>query len=141
MLRFQFPSNGKAYMHRASHSHFYVGTRPVSIPFKREGIYARKIPRWNPSRLILFQFPSNGKAYMHEIQREAKKVHKQVRFNSLQTGRHICTTRQRKLRFQSSSFNSLQTGRHICTQFIHKFLHTTHEKFQFPSNGKAYMHR
>ena len=66
----------------------------------------------------LFQFPSNGKAYMHtEIITEiCQPIYS---FNSLQTGKHICTSRTAPGtggRWQS--FNSLQTGKHICTEQI-----------------------
>ena len=38
----------------------------VSIPFKRESIYARALETYDRNAGgFVFQFPSNGKAYMH----------------------------------------------------------------------------
>ena len=64
-----------------------------------------------------------------------------VCFNSLQTGKHI--QRQAKLdalRGDDEGFNSLQTGKHI--QSIRTQSNPAVEnRFQFPSNGKAYPKR
>ena len=38
------------------------------------------------------------------------------------------------------SFNSLQTGKHICTKKFERATLMLLLLFQFPSNGKAYMH-
>ena len=97
-------------------------------------------------------------------QREATAAENRYGFNSLQTGKHICTYvhwRTREVGWIVSipfkresiyahdvehrvcdwvpSFNSLQTGKHICTSQPLQNL-PMGVKFQFPSNGKAYMH-
>ena len=42
-VKFQFPSNGKAYINGASRCHAWCMPTRVSIPFKRESIYQRKV--------------------------------------------------------------------------------------------------
>ena len=60
-------------------------------------------------------------------------------FNSLQTGRHIQTYRP-LIRFgiAQDCFNSLQTGRHIQTYRLRHGNERWVHWFQFPSNGKAH---
>ena len=110
-FEFQFPSNGKAYPKLMTRS---------SVT----------------SSVVMFQFPSNGKAYPKLI--FANETLRGLRFNSLQTGKHIQspsgdTGEIRNMWFQfpsngkaypklivssyadlaGISFNSLQTGKHI----------------------------
>ena len=90
---FQFPSNGKAYMHDIRKSKWDHDSVWVSIPFKRESIYARR-----------------------SYQRNSRHLYT-LCFNSLQTGKHICTDSYRDLmEALDECFNSLQTGKHICTE-------------------------
>ena len=69
-----------------------------------------------------------------------REPYRNIRFNSLQTGKCI----QRRVEFgkqfvRDASFNSLQTGK--CIQSCKDLLHRTvglYDLFQFPSNGKVY---
>ena len=112
---FQFPSNGKAYMHKGVRS---SGTSPPApFQFPSNGKAYMHITNFlRADTQGVFQFPSNGKAYMHQRKRSVTRVPSRS-FNSLQTGKHICTKEDRKIAFAMAS-----------------------EVFQFPSNGKAYMH-
>ncbi len=111
-IKFQFPSNGKAYPKRlpvllSTGSEFgfnslQTGKRIqsekrktplknliyVSIPFKRESV-SKEIPKRNFNGLSRkFQFPSNGKAYPKKNKRGFS--YGKIRcFNSLQTGKRI----------------------------------------------------
>ena len=66
--QFQFPSNGKA------HVHCWIGFAEVV--------------------LYSFQFPSNGKAHVHLFVDDKVGVGGDKSFNSLQTGKHMCTKGQ-----------------------------------------------
>ena len=89
-ITFQFPSNGKAHVHRDMDGYdVVIGDVLVSIPFKRESTCALK-----------------------HIDLEATFVY---------------------------GFNSLQTGKHMCTDVWNGFFPLSKE-FQFPSNGKAHVH-
>ena len=113
---FPFPSNGKAHSDELKMELKKIFARKVSIPFKREGtfrLFAQLKPHW--SNYQVFPFPSNGKAHSdNEISIILKNL--QLRFHSLQTGRHI-QTRYLLARMGrgGSVFHSLQTGRHIQT--------------------------
>ena len=63
-----------------------------------------------------------------------------IRFNSLQTGKHIqsCPTLPMALKSSTVSFNSLQTGKHIQSWVWRLGERLVRQSFQFPSNGKAY---
>ena len=116
-----------------------------------------------------FQFPSNGKAHVHQEKPKsvAAALLDNLCFNSLQTGKHMCTSvvNSPLFIFSASGFNSLQTGKHMCTDKGEKKEERTllrfnslqtgkHmctcdkavvvvpvPEFQFPSNGKAHVHR
>ena len=60
---FQFPSNGKAYPKVMAYPAMVNGKRHVSIPFKRESVSKVLVSLMLPQRRKRFQFPSNGKAY------------------------------------------------------------------------------
>ena len=101
---FQFPSNGKAHVHLDHASRYCMFA--LSIPFKRESTCARR-------KDFKFQFPSNGKAHVHSI--IDRNISAAASFNSLQTGKHMCTFRSSHIRSGTHRFNSLQTGKHMCT--------------------------
>ena len=61
--------------------------------------------------------------------------------NSLQTGKRIQRICQIHFYHHNSSFNSLQTGKRIQSQLRAELEKARAEKFQFPSNGKAYPKR
>ena len=65
-VAFPFPSNGKAHVH-----------------------YSTQTRSWKD--FSKFQFPSNGKAHVHENFKE--QTLEKNSFNSLQTGKHMCTRR------------------------------------------------
>ena len=162
---FQFPSNGKAYLNAQAHSysrrssyhrfnslqtgkHIWTNSEQYSLCFAQEK----------------FQFPSNGKAYLNR-KAPLQCLGHHSGFNSLQTGKHIwtidllCWRFAEFLSFNSLqtgkhiwtfliavlivaillSFNSLQTGKHIWTKLIDQHVRNNRNKFQFPSNGKAYL--
>ena len=133
---FPFPSTGKAYPKKTLQRERDANERHVSIPFKRESIskvylrrficydhYTVSIPFKRESISkdknivldvaggLMFQFPSNGKAYPKDD--ADLNIHGVLRFNSLQTGKHI------------------QSG------FVAPPIREKSE-FPFPSNGKAY---
>ena len=61
-IRFQFPSNGKAYP-KLNRNSFTTSHRWVSIPFKRESVSKGPLGNRLAPFNLEFQFPSNGKAY------------------------------------------------------------------------------
>ena len=62
----------------------------------------------NRQRADWFQFPSNGKAHVSSYR---IPINDQQSFNSLQTGKHMCTRWKASCWWQPCScFNSLQTG-------------------------------
>ena len=89
-----------------------TGTKRVSIPFKREGVYKE----YNDAR---------------------KQIHKTYSFNSLQTGRCIQRHLKASRQFQRFSFNSLQTGKLIQRLHTSTSAGPYVLTFQFSSNGKA----
>ena len=117
------------------------------------------------ARHVQFQFPTNGKAYPKWWNTEKMKL-AILCFNSLRTGKHIqswsvcwcCIPLDYLVSIPyeresiskadgwnpwkssiSKSFNSLRTGKHIQRIFYkHKKRRFSDEKFQFPTNGKAY---
>ena len=126
-------------MHRNRHIGLPLHHR-VSIPFKRESIYAQKGKRYKKYFTKVFQFPSNGKAHVHPSTPNALPSGI-TRFNSLQTGKHMCTEETASMPTKAErSFNSLQTGKHMCTGFFRIPLSMLSVLFQFPSNGKAHVH-
>ena len=91
--------------------------------------------------LISFNSLQTGRHIQRSI--TVTRINDQLSFNSLQTGRHIQSVHAYAQLHNSVCFNSLQTGRHIQSRTLPiqvdlvQFL----EKFQFPSNGKAYPKR
>ena len=114
--KFQFPSNGKAYLNikgrlplivkLQSFNSLQTGKRIwteifimkknkralVSIPFKRESVSELLyISSWSKKDKT-FQFPSNGKAYLNSNRIvEPHEKQRYISFNSLQTGKRIWT--------------------------------------------------
>ena len=92
---FQFPSNGKAHVHDVSDK---VNNNPDEFQFPSNGkahVHVVRLDDWE--ELVEFQFPSNGKAHVHAI--IAGVIYgPYICFNSLQTGKHICTSRGRSHR-------------------------------------------
>ena len=112
---FQFPSNGKAHVHApTSRVEAEEEEVVVSIPFKRESTCAQGIG-------MLFLF---GMLVSIPFKRES---------TCAQSSSAMAETLY-------LSFNSLQTGKHMCTPFY--YLQDFQERilFQFPSNGKAHVH-
>ncbi len=162
---FQFPSNGKAHVHAP------VWTRKLNRSFLFQFPSNGKAHVHQLTKLMgslypeEFQFPSNGKAHVHEDLCPSPKLISAC-FNSLQTGKHMCTASDPMVGERASRcFNSLQTGKHMCTKTLKKGLeakevsipfkrestcarnyklHNAYGfkevKFQFPSNGKAHVH-
>ena len=89
--------------------------RQVSIPFKRESTCALSCD-YPGCKKKKFQFPSNGKAHVHRKKKEEGSDGDNQRFNSLQTGKHMCTLSPLSAPSPPTRFNSLQTGKHMCTQ-------------------------
>ena len=139
VIKFQFPSNGKAYpkaliagevfgwrlrvsipFKRESVSKgtflatIVAGIKGVSIPFKRESVSKGQSIRRTPRFSSLFQFPSNGKAYP-KTQIPAEEV-TGVQINAFQfpsNGKAYPKQSTAKGLFCPASFNSLQTGKRI----------------------------
>ena len=91
----------------------------VSIPFKRESTCALE---GRPIEVNIwcqgFNSLQTGKHMCTSMEYLNHKKHED-RFNSLQTGKHMCTVNvQRKQSGAASSFNSLQTGKHMCTKKV-----------------------
>ena len=112
--KFQFPSNGKAYLNLSEPSRGVTVT-PVSIPFKRESVSERP-------------------------QKPTRPWDERVCFNSLQTGKRIWTrwlfrnlqTWQKvSIPFKRESVSEQNN----CPSCYSSFW----QQFQFPSNGKAYL--
>ncbi len=59
---FQFPSNGKVFPNE-KRIEILTQAKPVSIPFKREGLSELNNYIAYRIRSIMFQFPSNGKVF------------------------------------------------------------------------------
>ena len=137
-LKFQFPSNGKAY---SKHYDEWLGTidaKNVSIPFKRESVFKGADPNAVNER-NKFQFPSNGKAYSKFFPWHVRIEKIRRCFNSLQTGKRIQRAGLRGTKPSLiSSFNSLQTGKRIQRYDDSGDDEYYRKRFQFPSNGKAY---
>ena len=112
----------------------------------------------------MFQFPSNGKAYPKELHllllrgdwrgfnslQTGKPIQSSFpprikrryqRFNSLQTGKPIQSQSVCYKPFWTSRFNSLQTGKPIQSKEVENARDNLLDRFQFPSNGKAYPKR
>ena len=88
-----------------------------------------------------FQFPSNGKAYMHQHPYDYGSVRRYNCFNSLQTGRHICTPIPMLPQTVTPAFQFPSNGKAYMHILILVMVSSaTVGLFQFPSNGKAYMH-
>ena len=87
---FQFPSNGKA--QRKHRGIPYTPTWVVEFQFPSNGKAQRKPFRYTylsiPIPLFMFQFPSNGKAQRKLNGNFRMWMRNQIRFNSLQTGKH-----------------------------------------------------
>ena len=164
--KFQFPSNGKAYpkpatqkcdrLSRASSFNSLQtgrhiqslredgGTlfdliRRVSIPFKREGISkAKQQPSvsFKTKTNVSIPFKREGISKGTDSKR---RVRTRLSFNSLQTGRHI--QRHRDQTGRTGFRVSIPFKREGISKVAHIHLAMTSEKFQFPSNGKAYPKR
>ena len=135
---FQFPSNGKADPKLANSETGYPVDMRVSIPFKRESgskVNGHHIGLLAPNK---FQFPSNGKADPKTLLPVSHRMrHQRLGFNSLQTGKRIQRQKKSGGTVISLCFNSLQTGKRIQSS---RGIGAEYgkNKFQFPSNGKAY---
>ena len=164
-FEFQFPSNGKAYTKPAVGVGSYGRTSSFNSlqtgKHIQRGIRTQAMLEYSRT----FQFPSNGKPYTKKTDSFDTLIKDLQSFNSLQTGNHIQRKSSRpRNRIFLSRFNSLQTGKHIQSyephrprfprrngvsipfkrESISKVKHSvrwgtlTHNKFQFPSNGKPY---
>ncbi len=88
--QFQFPSNGKVLSDITNSKPMRMAGENVSIPFKRESPFGPKMIETGIRILLLFQFPSNGKVLSDR--KELQIIHhKNVSFNSLQTGKSFRT--------------------------------------------------
>ena len=159
-IKFQFPSNGKAYpKEQKKEALEWIRVR-VSIPFKRESL--SKAATFTLLQITTeFQFPSNGKAYPKGDGFDRSSNY--FSFNSLQTGKPIQRGNDDgNDSGKEVSFNSLQTGKpiqsitfavvaitdEVSIPFKRESLSkdkgvdwdalTDLRQFQFPSNGKAY---
>ena len=112
-IEFQFPSNGKAYLNAYS-----------SCPHS-----------W---ALITFQFPSNGKAYLNWLRSRGGKSCPLVSIPFKRESVSELRKEACKSLGGFVSFNSLQTGKRIWTDYRARFGGRLN-RFQFPSNGKAYL--
>ena len=163
-LRVSIPFKREGSFRRGEKAVRYVVRSNVSIPFKREGSFRLEIgmvvvnlvpsPCFNSlqtGRLIQtnefeffvcycgrkFQFPSNGKAHS-DLSSCKTLLRYSSSFNSLQTGRHIQTcSSSNRISGVHAGFHSLQTGRHIQTETYYE-RYERHNRFPFPSNGKAH---
>ena len=89
-LQFQFPSNGKAYMHHRS-CKISVDTVFVSIPFKRESIYAQGAKQALQAEKEFVSIPFKRESIYARRAKQSSHTSRKSCFNSLQTGKHICT--------------------------------------------------
>ena len=136
---FQFPSNGKAYLNT-------IRTPKPGREFRFNSLQTgKRIWTEAPTRdwghgLIAFQFPSNGKAYLNMVRGQKTRdwVHD---FNSLQTGKRIWTDAIAVVGEISNDFVSIPFKRESVSERSHGVAKYTRggSKFQFPSNGKAYL--
>ena len=165
-LSFRFPSNGKAYINFKDHATGLYPFATVSIPFKRESIY--QLQRSCDQVFILsllFRFPSNGKAYINQ-----KKVlfgHLKSRFRFPSNGKayininrwlrtcliimHVSIPFKRESIYQHLKSRqaiaflsvSIPFKRESIYQLFEKYEQELEgeKKFQFPSNGKAYINQ
>ena len=113
LSKFQFPSNGKAYLNRMN-GETAEKASIVSIPFKRESISERRLEH-------LWRFTERS-------------------FNSLQTGKHIWTRNHMTHAIQVERV-SIPFKRESISEpkKLAEIVNTLSAKFQFPSNGKAYL--
>ena len=114
MPKFQFPSNGKAYLNTMSIIGIGCGES--------------------------FQFPSNGKAYLN-LFCGVRRCHQYGGFQFPSNGKAYLNVKvvRNHSTFVGLSFNSLQTGKRIWTFYAEWYLKGSQIRFQFPSNGKAYL--
>ena len=113
-MKFQFPSDGKAYPKLVNLGFGYSGSEYfVSIPFKRESVSKETFLWARIAQRRWFPFPSNGKAYPKLEYWYFE--HYMFGFHSLQTGKRIQRSPAQVLTFlaDNESFNSLQTGKRI----------------------------
>ena len=110
---FQFPSNGKVYSKR----------RQVSDN--------RYCQCW-------FQFPSNGKVYSKSRASRECYEYGQMRFNSLQTGKCIQSSKWEKARADISRVSIPFKRESVFKVIILWLIIFRRSLFQFPSNGKVY---
>ena len=139
----------------------------VSIPFKRESVSEQVPKALGRSGIYGFQFPSNGKAYLNRTVQGRYRRDCWSGFNSLQTGKRIWTRSRWRFRngsdlvsipFKRESVSELSVrvvepllpSLRVSIPFKREsvseptFVRLTKEvvkvlKFQFPSNGKAYL--
>ena len=88
---FQFPPNGKAHANTIQRYIAICEAYHVSIPSKREGTCELQTEYHQILTLFGFQFPPNGKAHANMIRNTTRSWRGVIRFNSLQTGRHMRT--------------------------------------------------
>ena len=131
-IKFQFPSNGKAYPKKIK---TLEAKEQIRFQFPSNGkAYPKKA--WALLRMseLWFQFPSNGKAYP-KCTRGHRWEHLQG-FNSLQTGKPIQRLPASVLKMISSSFNSLQTGKPIQSQRFNAIVLSDIKRFNSLQTGK-----
>ena len=86
---FQFPSNGKAYLKLGMiEMHQRKNRKRVSIPFKRESISKEEEDKGKPFKLKV-SIPFKRESISKETEMRTYERIKSLRFNSLQTGKHI----------------------------------------------------
>ena len=90
---FQFPSNGKTYINFISRLfRRFVSCQKVSIPFKRENIYQLCKDIFRCFAVLRVSIPfKRENIYQPSGHRPARSRFGGLRFNSLQTGKHIST--------------------------------------------------
>ena len=141
VLSFQFPSNGKA--HRKSP--WSLKTMPVAgqFQFPSNGKAHRKMTLASTAasgNYTVFQFPSNGKAHRKCFTQMVSKA--EMRFNSLQTGKHIAS-HGNPTDAAAAWRVSIPFKRESTLQVVFSCIMITSIAFafQFPSNGKAHRKR
>ena len=160
--KFQFPSNGKAYLKSEStpirwsvdsFNSLQTGkciSRPlkktdtvkitVEFQFPSNGkVYLKSKIQWKRLRVLsLFQFPSNGKVYLKRKSRAALSGSGHC-FNSLQTGKCISSDSPSPNCKLKKEFQFPSNGKVYLKGRIRRTLQPVVNLFQFPSNGKVYL--
>ena len=168
LILFQFPSNGKAYPKVDGNRLSIRTAGQVSIPFKRESVSKAMLDHHTEYlEELCFNSLQTGKR-IQRTTAVLIVLTAAMSFNSLQTGKRIQSGRRPRedRRSDLTCFNSLQTGKRIQrVRPVFEFFtfplvsipfkresvskadkqetllranRVTADKFQFPSNGKAY---